>query len=80
MTAQYFAQLDENNIVTHVSVVTAEFMAENPDRYQGQWVETFFDTEGKTYAGIGYIYDEDIEDFVAPVAPEPEPEPVADPE
>lgn len=73
--SQYFAQLDENNIVTHVAVVTAEFMAENPDRYQGRWVETFFDTEGKTYAGIGYIYDEDTEDFEAPVVPEPPADP-----
>ena len=68
--SQYFAQLDENNIVTHVSVVTAEFMAENPDRYPGRWVETFFDTAGKTYAGVGFIYNEDTEDFDAPVAPE----------
>jgi len=70
MTAQYFAQLDENNIVTHVSVVTAEFMAENPDRYPGRWVETFVDTVGKTYAGIGFTYNEDTEDFEAPMLPE----------
>lgn len=66
MTAQYFAQIDENNVVTHVAVVTADFMAENPDRYPGRWVETFFDTPGKTYAGIGFTYDEDTDDFVAP--------------
>lgn len=69
--SQYFAQLDENNVVTHVAVVTAEFMAENLDRYQGRWVETFFDTPGKTYAGVGYVYDEDSEDFTPPVAIEP---------
>jgi hypothetical protein len=74
--SQYFAQLNENNVVTHVAVVTAEFMAENPDRYEGRWVETFFDTKGKTYAGIGFTYDEDTEDFTPPVAPEP----LADPE
>lgn len=68
--SQYFAQLDENNVVTHVAVVTREFLEENPERYQGRWVETFFDTEGKTYAGVGFIYDEDAEDFTAPVAPE----------
>ena len=68
--SQYFAQLDENNVVTYVAVVTAEFMAENPDRYPGRWVETFFDTEGKTYAGVGYIYDETTQDFVAPVIAE----------
>lgn len=73
--SQYFAQLDENNVVTHVAVVTADFMAENPDRYPGRWVETFFDTAGKTYAGVGFAYDETAEDFTAPVAPEPPADP-----
>lgn len=69
--AQYFAQLNDQNVVLDVAVVTAEFMAENPDRYPGRWVETFFDTPGKTYAGIGYIYDEKTQDFVPPTTPEP---------
>lgn len=68
--SQYFAKLDENNVVVHVAVVTAEFMAANPDRYPGRWVETFFDTEGKTYAGIGFSYDETKQDFTPPPAPE----------
>ena len=68
--SQYFAQLDENNVVIHVAVVTAEFMSENPDRYPGRWVETFFDTAGKTYAGIGFIYIEEQEDFIPPIFPE----------
>ena len=72
MSAQYFAQLDDNNVVTHVAVVTKEFLDANPDRYQGRWVETFFDTEGKTYAGVGFIYDDGTEDFSAPVVPEVE--------
>jgi hypothetical protein len=62
----YFAQLDENNIVVAVHVVTAEYMESNPERYPGQWVETYIDIEGKTYAGIGYTYDESADDFVAP--------------
>ena len=62
---QYFAQIT-NGIVTNVAVVTAEFMAANPERYQGEWVETFFDTAGKTYAGIGYIYDPATKDFLEP--------------
>jgi hypothetical protein len=61
----YFAQI-ENNIVINVAVVTAEFMAENPDRYPGTWVETFYNTPGKTYAGINYIYNSKTEDFTAP--------------
>lgn len=53
----YFAQIDENNVVTAVHVVTAEFMAENPERYPGTWIETFWNTPGKTYAGVGFIWD-----------------------
>jgi hypothetical protein len=49
-------------------------LAANPDRYTGTWVETFFDTAGKTYAGIGYTYDEATQDFVAPPSPEVESE------
>ena len=74
MVAQYFAQLDENNVVTHVAVVQREFLEANPQRYTGTWVETFFDTAGKTYAGIGYTYDEVLQDFVAPPSPEVESE------
>ena len=71
MEAQYFAQLDENNIVIYVAVVTSEFMAANPDRYQGVWVETFIDNSNKTYAGVKYTYDFETQDFVAPPLPEP---------
>jgi len=71
VVAQYFAQIDENNIVTHIAVVQKEFLEANPERYTGTWVETFFDTAGKTYAGIGYTYDEATQDFVAPPSPEP---------
>jgi len=63
MSAQYFAQINDANKVTSVHVVTAEFMAANPERYPGTWVETFFDTEGKTYAGIGFTYDYETQDF-----------------
>lgn len=69
---QYFAQI-ENNIVIDVHVVSAEFMAENPERYPGTWIETYIDVEGKTYAGIGYIYDPATKDFSAPIYPTPEP-------
>lgn len=62
----YFAQLDENNVVIDVAVTTREFMAENPDRYPGQWVETFYDVPGKTYAGVGYTYDETTNNFYGP--------------
>ena len=63
---QYFAQVTDG-VVTKVAVVTAEFMAANPDRYQGEWHETFIGVEGKTYAGIGYTWNGT--DFVAPYFP-----------
>lgn len=62
----YFAQLNDNNEVIAVNVVSLEFMAANPDRYSGRWVETFYDTAGKTYAGVGYFYDETTQDFYLP--------------
>lgn len=69
----YFAELDENNVVVHVSVVTAQFMAENPERYPGVWVQTYRDTPGKTYASIGYTYNPATNDFTAPPPPDVEP-------
>lgn len=68
---QYFAQIDDNNIVTNVAVVTRLFMEENPERYLGIWVETFINLPNKTYAGIGFTYDENIKDFTAPAPVEP---------
>ena len=59
----YFAQVTDG-IVTDVRVVSASFMAANPDRYPGSWVETFIDVAGKTYAGIGFLWDGT--DFIAP--------------
>jgi hypothetical protein len=64
----YFAQVVDG-VVTDVRVVSAEYMAENPDRYPGTWVETFIGVAGKTYAGVGFTWDGT--DFVAPVV-EPE--------
>lgn len=72
MSAQYFAQLDDNNVVTHVAVVMRDFLESNPDRYTGRWVETFFDTEGKTYAGVGFTYNEATSDFTPPPVVEEE--------
>jgi hypothetical protein len=70
MSAQYFAQIDANNVVTHVAVVQQDFLEANPERYQGTWVETFFDTEGKTYAGVGFTYDPATQDFIPRVVPD----------
>lgn len=63
----YFAQIDDNNIVTDVHVVTELFIQENPERYPGTWIETFYNLPNKTYAGIGFTYDAETNDFIAPV-------------
>ena len=65
-TRTYFAQLDENNVVINVKVVQREFLEANPERYTGTWVETFYDTAGKTYAGVGFTYNSAADVFVAP--------------
>jgi hypothetical protein len=72
---QYFARLDENNKVIDIAVVLESFLQANPERYEGRWVETFFQHESKTYAGIGYVYDEAKDDFYDPYAvTDPDPE------
>jgi len=63
----YYAQINDANIVTYVAAVSAEYMAANPERYPGTWVETFVDVAGKTYAGIGYLYDPATQDFSFPI-------------
>jgi hypothetical protein len=65
MSAQYFAQLDEDNVVTRIAVVQQQFLEANPERYPGTWVETFID-DSHIYAGIGYKYVESEQDFRPP--------------
>jgi hypothetical protein len=64
---QYFAEIDNNNVVINVHVVTQQFLDDNPDRYPGTYVETFIDVPGKTYAGVGYTYDSKTKDFIPPI-------------
>ena len=68
MSEQYFAQVTDG-VVTDVRVVSREFLEANPDRYEGTWVETFIDVEGKTYACVGFTWDGT--DFAPPVVTEP---------
>ncbi len=76
--ATYWAELDANNVVVQVITGVDETTIEGIPT--GEWysnfvgarcVETFIDRENKTYAGIGYTYDETTENFVAPPQPEP---------
>ena len=66
MSETYFAKVNAENVVVAVQVVTQQFIDEHPEIYTGTWVETFIDVPGKTYAGIGYIYDPTTNNFVAP--------------
>lgn len=69
MSATYFARIDENNKVIDVAVTSADFMAKHPERYEGTWVETFFDCADKQYAGVGFTYDSATQNFIAPPLP-----------
>lgn len=71
---QYFAHLNDDNVVIAIAVVHQDFLEANPDRYPGTWVETFYDVPNKTYAGLGYTYNATTKDFIAP-PPEPVPGP-----
>jgi hypothetical protein len=73
-TPTYFAKV-ENGIVTDVHVVSYDFIVANPDRYgdASLWIETFHDNSQRgKYAGIGDIYDADLDEFVTPTIEESE--------
>jgi hypothetical protein len=59
----------ENGIVTDVRVVEWDFLVANPERYgdSALYVECFRDGSGRGYCGVGYTYDADVDEFVAPV-------------
>jgi hypothetical protein len=60
---QYFAEVDDNNIVTQVIVAGQSFV----DSLGGKWIETTMDGSiRKNYAGIGYTYDSAKDAFYAP--------------
>ena len=64
----YYARI-VNDTVTDVIVVSddiADGAQFAHDLLGGEWVETFINTAGKTYAGIGYTYDAVNENFIAP--------------
>ena len=69
----HFAEVDENNIVTRV-LVTDNFDPNGDEGYQwlldtfgGTWVKTSYNgTIRKNFAGIGHVYDETRDAFIAP--------------
>lgn len=88
---QYFAQIKET-VVTDVIVISdsdcdnLEYPASEPIGqayiaslgYEEEWLQTSIDGLYRgIYAGIGYTYDETLDEFVLPPAPPLPPEPVA---
>ena len=76
----HFAQLDEHNVVTQVIVVSNNELldANGQEReelgvafcqrlFGGNWKQTSYNHNMRVrYAGIGYIYDEERDEFVPP--------------
>jgi hypothetical protein len=76
----HFAELDDNNIVTRVIVVhNNELLDDNGIEseqkgidfcvglFGGRWVQTSYNANFRgIYAGIGNIYDETLDEFIAP--------------
>jgi hypothetical protein len=64
----YYAQI-VNDLVTNVIVVSNDIADGDKfctDLFGGQWEQTFIDTAGKNYAGIGYRFDAVKQNFIAP--------------
>ena len=87
----HFAEIDENNVVTRVIVVSNDDCAggDFPESdapgaafchglLGGTWKQTSYNNNfRKRYAGIGYTYDADLDAFIAP---QPFPSWILDPE
>jgi hypothetical protein len=64
----HFAEI-ENGIVKRVLAVSEAEALHLPERYGGEWVQTYTNAEEsarKGYAGIGYSWREDLNAFVPP--------------
>lgn len=76
----HWAELDENNIVTRVTVGSNEDSDEGYqwllDNLGGTWVKTSYNGNiRKNFAGIGYTYDPMRDAFIPPMPPTTIPDP-----
>ena len=67
----HFAEIDSNNKVLRVIVVADEHEANGAqwcnNLLGGTWIQTSYNNRiRKQYAGVGYTYDADADEFVAP--------------
>ena len=60
----HYAEIDNSNTVLRVIVCDSKEWCEA--NLGGTWVRTYYNTSGKNYAGQGYIYYPDKENFSAP--------------
>lgn len=60
----HFAEIDSNNVVVRVIVCDSKDWCESI--LGGTWVRTYRNTPRKNYAGPGYIYYPDAENFSSP--------------
>ena len=79
----YWAELNTDNVVTQVITGVDDETIEGMPT--SEWysnfvnatcVQTWINRNDKTYAGIGYTYSYETQDFTAPPQPKPEPEPL----
>lgn len=61
--AGYFAEIKNNIVQRVVSSDTKEWCVNN---LGGQWVQTYYATPGKNYAGIGFEYVPTSDNFKGP--------------
>ena len=65
--ANYFAELNENNVVVRVIVADENFIKSGILGDPKNWIETFMDgSQRKNYAGLGYTYDKNRDAFIGP--------------
>ena len=67
----HFAELDENNVVVRVLVGDNDMPNEGYDWFVetlgGRWVQTSYNGNFRgTFAGIGFLYNEELDIFVNP--------------
>jgi hypothetical protein len=69
----HFAQIDENNIVINVLTVPDEEQHRGEEYLSvnlglgGRWIQTSYNSNiRKTFAGIGYSYNEELDIFLPP--------------
>jgi hypothetical protein len=60
-----FAAIDDNNTV--LAVIVGDSLESIQSMFtNNRWIETFADVEGKILAGVGFKYDEENDNFIAP--------------